>query len=233
MILLLILMKKLTLILLMRKKIAFSVTEFISSFFPKFDSENVIDTWYDIWQSNDNSKYFGYSKKEILDLWEEIRIDASTKGTQLHNDIENYVKNNDESLTKEFLQYLDFEKHYCDFNILESECIVYNEELDICGTIDRISEFEGEYYLFDWKRVKEIRETSDEECFRPIDYLANSNYWKYSLQLNFYKYILEKNYNINISGMYLVQLHPDIENFNVVKVGNLQKEIQMMIDFKR
>jgi hypothetical protein len=61
-----------------------------------------------------------------------------------------------------------------------------------------------------------------------MDYLPNSNYWHYSLQLNMYKRILEKNYNKKIKDMFLVCLHPNNNRFLRIKLKNLDKEIDLL-----
>ena len=45
-----------------------------------------------------------------------------------------------------------------------------------------------------------------------ISHIPYTNFFHYSLQLNVYKRILEKNYNKKVKEMFLVCLHP--ENFN-------------------
>jgi len=47
------------------------------------------------------------------------------------------------------------------------------------------------------------------------------------LQLNTYRYILEKNYGIKITGMFLVCLHPEnpMNNYERIAVHDLRKEV--------
>ena len=53
------------------------------------------------------------------------------------------------------------------------------------------------FYLFDWKRSKQIKkENRYRKGKHPLNHLDDANYWHYALQLNIYKYILEKNYII-------------------------------------
>ena len=60
-----------------------------------------------------------------------------------------------------------------------------------------------------------------------ISHLPDTNFWHYALQLNIYKYILEKNYNKHIGKMVLVCLHPNNLNnsYQLFEVPNLQNEI--------
>ena len=49
-----------------------------------------------------------------------------------------------------------------------------------------------------------------------ISEMHDTNFWHYTLQLNIYRYILETKYNKSVSGLYLVQLHPDVEEGNYI-----------------
>ena len=53
------------------------------------------------------------------------------------------------------------------------------------------------------------------------------------LQLNIYKYILEKNYMKAISSLYLVKLHPDQQNYEVIRIPDLTTEVNLMIKQKK
>jgi len=57
--------------------------------------------------------------------------------------------------------------------------------------------------------------------------MPDSNFWHYALQLNTYKFILEEKYNKKIRDLYLVRLHPDIEEktYELIKLPNLVKEL--------
>ena len=80
---------------------------------------------------------------------------------------------------------------------------------------------DGTYVIYDWKRSKEIKKTNNnnETSTLPIlDYIPNSNYWHYTLQLNIYKRILEINYNIIIDSLYLVIIYPENKNYMKINV---------------
>ena len=62
----------------------------------------------------------------------------------------------------------------------------------------------------------------------PVDHLPNSNYWHYALQLNMYKMILEKNYNVKIVGLYLLCLHPDNSNYHRYEIPELKSEAKSL-----
>lgn len=218
-------------------KVKQSVTEFISQFFKEFDSEKVIEKWYSYWQTNENSKYFGMAKEEISVYWKQVGEESRDRGTQLHKLIEEYETTNEISHSMknlvEFEQYIHFKEEFSNLEILKNEYVIFDEELGVAGTVDCIAKDtqRDELYIFDWKRVKEIKETSQDNALYPLEHLANTNYWKYALQLNMYKYMLEKWYNISINGLYIVQFHEELDNFNVVKVVNMEYEINKILKY--
>ena len=57
-----------------------------------------------------------------------------------------------------------------------------------------------------------------------LSHLSSSDYNKYCLQQNIYKYILEKNYDKKVSSMNLLILHPNYDSYHIVKVNDLPLE---------
>ena len=85
---------------------------------------------------------------------------------------------------------------------------------------------DGSLEIYDWKRSKEIKRTNRWECglTECVSHMPNSNYWLYSLQLNTYKAILERNYGKKVTGMYLVCCHPIRDMFERIRVPALPAE---------
>jgi len=216
-----------------------STTTFIHPLFDKFDSDKIINNMMNSpnWTKN---KYYGMTKQEIIDLWENNKIAAATAGTKLHADIENhYNKVNVDNESVEFNYFINFYNDYK--NLLEpyrTEWIVYDKKFKIAGSIDMVflntKQTNNLGYevldIYDWKRSKEIVKINNfnkwglKNC---VSHLPDTNFWHYALQLNIYKYILEKNYNKHIGKMVLVCLHPNNLNnsYQLFEVPNLQNEI--------
>jgi len=212
-----------------------SVTTFIHQFFPKFETEKIIDKmmnsprWY-------LSKYYGMKKEEIIQLWEDNKNLAAHKGTIMHKDIESYWNDKEfHNNTKEFNYFLNFVKDHKDLKPYRSEWEVYDEELLLAGSIDMIFEDDdGELIIYDWKRSKDIKETNPwEEGLYPLSHIPHANYWHYSLQLNIYKAILEKNYGKKVKEMNLLWLHPKNEKYVKLKVSDFSEEVGKMFDERK
>lgn len=218
-----------------------SVTTWNHSHFEHFNANKVIDKMMASkkWSL---SKYYGMTKEEIKKQWNTTGKDAREAGTKMHFDIECYY--NGETLktiannTIEFSYFLQFAEEVKDLKSYRTEWMIYDEELKIAGSIDMVYENpDGTLDLCDWKRSKEIKtenkfQSALTEC---IKFLPDSNYWHYSLQLNTYKYIIEKNYGKKISGMYLVSMHPDNtdKTYQIFEVGDLQEEIRKLFELRK
>ena len=174
----------------------------------------------------------------IQNKWMELGKEAREKGTALHECIERYL--NDESVpndpvmdTAEFQQFLAFHRSMLDrgYRPLNSETIVYDEHYQICGTIDQLYIKNGQVTIVDWKRTKGISTYAFDNVkgFMPVPHLKNANYYKYALQLNLYKFILEKNYNLDVNQMLLVGFYPTKKQYEEFEVQNFQKEMQFIL----
>jgi len=221
-----------------------SVTTWNHSHFPHFNEDKIINKMMNSpkWSQN---KYYGKTKQEIKEIWEKNRREAAEAGTLMHYDIECFYNNNPpENNSIEYQYFQNFEKERTKvggfgekWKPYRTEWMVYDEVLRLSGSIDMIYEDEnGILKIFDWKRSKEIKKTNPwenatTEC---INHLPNSNYWHYSLQLNTYKAILERNYGKQVDTLCLVCLHPENKNnnFQIIKVPILKQEIDDLFEYR-
>ena len=215
-----------------------SCTTFIHSFFSHFDADKIIDRmtrskgWVD-------SKYYGLTAEQIKERWDQNRDQASAAGTAMHKAIEDFY--NGKSTLEELkespdLQY--FLNFYKDIGHTlkpyRSEWMIFDDQLKLAGSIDFVTENEdGTLNLWDWKRSREIRrDTKWQRGLTPVNHLPDTNYYHYSLQLNLYKAILENNYNKTVNQLALVVMHPDQDDYEVIVVPNLAKEICAILNHR-
>jgi hypothetical protein len=178
---------------------------------------------------------------EIKAGWEKNRDEAATAGTKMHLNIEmfyNQVPVADEDKDCDEWRYFEqFHADYKHLNPYRTEWMVWDTDLKFAGSIDMTFENEdGTIEIYDWKRSKEIKfdnrwQSAKTSCIRHLD---DCNYFHYSLQLNTYKALLEKNYGKTITGMYLVCLHPNNGNksYQRIKVKDLSQEIEDLFDLR-
>lgn len=77
--------------------------------------------------------------------------------------------------------------------------------------------------------------SSEEECYgkAPFDKVPNTNFGHYVLQQNMYAEILRRYYGITVARMYLLRLHPNIEEAQMLLVPDLSREVQVVFDERR
>ncbi len=206
-----------------------SVTTLIHHHFPKFDADSVLKK-----MKNKKEKYPGMTDTEIKKSWDENGKKASASGTKTHKMIENYynrIENDKEDeKSKEYLHFLKFDKEIREkkgFVPYRTEWSIFDGLIDLAGQLDMLYEKEdGTYALYDWKRVKDIKkENAYENGLGKLKHLPHCNYSHYSLQLNVYKRILETRYEMIVSEMCLVVLHPDNETYILEPVYEMKDEI--------
>jgi hypothetical protein len=209
-----------------------SVTTFNHSQFEKFDSSRIIDGMMRS-KKWSQSPYYGMSKEEIQQQWAMNGQEASKAGTKMHYDIECYYNGNDVSNDSvEFVYFLNFVRDYPDLVPYRTEWMIYNTEFRLAGSIDMVfKNSDGTYDIYDWKRCKDIQKVNTWGKFShnsQIEYIPDTNYWHYSLQLNTYQFILEREYGVSIRGLYLVCLHPNKSTYQRIQVPDLQEEVTIL-----
>ena len=218
-----------------------SVTTWNHHHFSKFDADAIIDKMMKSKNMTDPKyKYFGMTREEIKASWDKNRDQASGSGTQMHYDIECYwngMEVNNDSI--EYKWFLRFVKDFPELKPYRTEWMVYYEELKLSGSIDMVFELpDGSLQIYDWKRCKEIVHDSafGKTALTPcISHLPDTNFWHYSLQLNTYKKILEEKYGKQISGLYLICIHPEnpYKTYRRIEVPVLKKEMEDLFKARR
>jgi ATP-dependent exoDNAse (exonuclease V) beta subunit len=181
------------------------------------------------------------TREDIEQMWEANRVQASTAGTQTHYNIECYY--NEMEPDDDSIEYKYFKNFVADFPQLQAyrtEWCVYHEELKLSGSIDMLFKDAdtGEFKIYDWKRAKSIEhenaycKTAITPC---IQHLPDTNFWHYSLQLNVYRRILKEKYDIDVTELALVVLHPDHpdQNYEVIEVSIMDKEMDDLWEVRR
>jgi hypothetical protein len=209
-----------------------SVTTLIERFFP-FDLKRYIER-----KAEEENR----TEEDVLDEYLLMRDEAAEKGTFLHNQIENYLKQTEfDSDSKEFALFLDFyNKEIKPRNLLffDAERMIVSEKYNVAGTIDCLFKKEGkdEYVMLDWKRSKKLIIDGRPRIFgygyalSELNTLDNSSFNRYCLQQNIYKHIAETEYGMKISSMKLVVLHENYSDYHVVDVPIMKREASIILN---
>lgn len=223
-----------------------SVTQFLDSFFTKFHAEEAIEKMMKGWNWPRPEYTWPngapYTAQQIKAKWNATALFSRNKGTWMHYNIERYFNKlgvNEDSVP-ELKQLFEFEEEV----IVPSQIIPYRTEwviaasdpnILLAGTVDFCGRLpDGSYVLIDWKRAKKLGQDAAFNSYgnkakAPIDHLPDSEVQKYFLQLNTYKYILKRYYNMEVSRMILASLHPQNPKYIKVEVPDLEKEVVSMI----
>lgn len=207
-------------------------------------------------------KYTGMSADEIVTLWDEKGRKASERGTLLHSEVEWYLNYEKARPTaKDLPEFQQFLEMYST-EILANDLLPYRtewrlyglpyldgeEETDktsyIPGTADALFIKDGtdkpardmplELELWDWKDSEGLKADKDAKGkgFGPVSHLYDTNYHHYCINLNLYKWMLERHYNVQVSRMVLGVVHPsfaDKGGYQVHQVPVLRQETEDIV----
>lgn len=211
-----------------------SASSLIRKFFPEFDAFGAAR------KLRPSNPLYGMSVDEIVTKWNEKGKEAADKGTILHEQIENFYLGDEYNPTEEFSFFDDFAKDHSFLEPYRCEWRIFDEEFGLAGTIDFVAKNEGKLELYDWKRSKKVinpvngkRIETDKWGKRGIGKLANiddTSYNHYCLQQSLYRFILEKNYGLEVSKMFLVVIHPDYQQYYKVEVPYLKNYVLYMLN---
>ena len=224
-----------------------SCTQFIGGFYEHFDPDTVIANMMRSrkWPA---SPYYGMTAEAIKTQWSDSGTAASGAGTQMHLDIEHYynaepvgnLAGDDYTPTPgpEWDYFQAFERRWRQargFVPFRTEWLVFKEDIKLAGSIDMIyTKPDGTLAIYDWKRTKELKyENKWQKMKAPLDHLPDTNYWHYSLQLNIYRRVLQELYDVVVSELALVVLHPNQTSFRVVKLNMMDDEVEAMMESRR
>ena len=201
-----------------------SVTTFISQFKNEFDSD---------FFSKKIALRDGKTQEQVLSEWKEKAHKSCEIGTAIHKIFEDYVNGkysilNDklifdftelqpeyvlEFTAKSFFAIKFIEKFFITKRLIPiyTEYIVYDENL--AGQIDLICKDKNEnFYILDFKTNEKIEKYSYNKTMKGVfNFLNDSSYYHYCLQLSIYKNMLKE----KIKGLYLV--HIKIDSFEFVE----------------
>lgn len=129
--------------------------------------------------------------------------------------------------TKEWQHFLKFHEEVIVKNrspVYRTEWRLFCEQLKLVGTIDCIATPDpskpSEIIIYDWKRSKEIKRNNPfQRGLVPLQNLEDCNYIHYSLQLNLYKYLLEKSYGFKVLQMAICVFHPNNETYQLIEIS--------------
>lgn len=207
-----------------------SCTTFAKYFFEPFDTIGIANNL-----AGSHPRYMDKSPQELVEQWDE----SAVEGTLVHSEVEKFIKKNAEPVHPKSKNAVKWIKEYI-YEIkryeIYSEVIVYSKELSLAGTIDLLifDKLTSTYKILDWKTNRKINTTSYDNktgCHKATAGLMDCNFIHYSLQLSLYRYILEKYYDLPVSGAAISHLTED--NVLIYKTEYYKAEIEGMLKADR
>lgn len=200
-----------------------TVSTLINRMFPDFDEE--------YWAAR-KAPQLSMTKEEVLQMWKANGEESRQLGTKLHSDIENHFEHGEIVNSKEFQQFLAFMRDHEGIKPYRTEWRIFDDYHMVAGTADMVvKKSTGGYDLYDWKRSKEIKTDGwGKVGFGPLSHVPDCNYMHYSLQLNFYRWILKAYYDLEIDSMYLVVMHPNFGAYKKIQIQNMEQDIEVLLE---
>lgn len=211
-----------------------SVTTVIHKYDEHFDEE-----YWSKYKANE----YGVPQDDVKYAWRFINERATTKGSAIHDYLENLFLNKVFPYPKDLIhkkfgydpvwdEYVQTKKLVDQFYSftknrlipIKTELVVYDKEFLVAGMVDLLvyNVKAGEFQIWDYKtNSADNAFNEDPEKVKylqhPLYLLQNTALDIYSLQLSTYKYIIEKNTNIRLGDSYIVWFSHKNEKFEVKK----------------
>lgn len=178
--------------------------------------------------------------KTITDSWKQNGKLAAELGTRMHANIEHFLLGNTvEDNSPEFGYFLQYNDKMTNAGYIpyRMEMRVFDESISLAGSVDMLWIHKDnvgkpppvKVSLRDWKRSKQITYKNSTKGKGVCSDVPDCNFYHYSLQLNLYKYIMEKYYNISVIDMGLVILYPENPSYVEIPINDLQFKIREMV----
>ena len=224
------------------KPISIGATGLIGQYCNEFDSQGVAEKV---------ATKQGKSVQEILDEWKVKNQVACEKGHLGHlyaqslwsgvNVLEN-IKHCSEAvkIPLELIihQANNFYNDYQDrLEHLYDEYVIGSEEYNLASAIDHlfVSKLTGGLVLVDYKTNSDIHKSERyaKNMKVPLSHLKDFTLNHYYIQLSIYKYLVEKYTNLKIEEMFIVYFSENIENYQIIGIPYLYKEVKNILELRR
>lgn len=225
-----------------------SVTRLIKQFKTTFDKEAA---------ALRVAKRTNTTVKQVLADWELNNLCSTTMGSMLHKYIENFYSNkrvefegpfkglglyekqkiisNLPTLIQYFQNFYNDHKHLL---CIKNELVIGDiNDTRVCGMSDLLcyNTQTNEIEILDFKTNKKMEAKKPYgNLLFPFEDMSAGEVNEYTIQLNIYKYIIEKNTNLKIGKMKLVWFNVCNSNYVVIELEDIQSKIKkMFLEVKR
>lgn len=230
------------------KRINISVTKLIEEYSNTFDKEAIAEKC----AIKENKQVY-----EILNEWEYKNKFACAKGQNGHDKAQTlwsgatYKEDKfdgseafKQSCSKIYEQAINFHNDYKDMLLhIQDEQVIGSDEYDIASAIDHIflNKYTSEAVLVDYKTNSILKGFNDDiknrkytkKMMMPLENINDDSLNHYYIQLSIYKFIVEKYTNIKFGEMFIVYMSEKEENYQIIEVPYLEKEVKKILELRR
>ncbi len=229
-----------------------SVTTWTGQQFGHFDPDTAIKAMMNGRKWKPGHECWGMTPDQIKEKWAQKGRDSAEAGTNLHYSIECFMNCSDTAATHaelaaewgdrpgeaategDWAMFRQYVADLPDMRPYRTEWLVFDDELKISGSIDMVYQnADGSLSIYDWKRVGGLTKEADnwpKYSKNPeLSTLLDNKWWHYALQLNIYRYLLQKNYGVTVRDLTLVQIHPTEESYVLHPLPIMDEEIGILV----
>lgn len=210
--------------------------------------QNVFDEKY--W-SEIKANQYGLKQYQVSRAWDFINKKGTFKGSAIHDYTENIFYNKKfeypkDKIYKEFgfdpiiREYNITKKHVDRFYSdsfgrlipIKAELVIYDKIALIGGMVDMLfyNVKAGEFQIWDWKTNKDFTfDCKERHLLGDLFVLEDCDLEIYSLQLEFYKYIIEKYTSIKLGKSYLVWFSHNNPSYQIIETKDRSFYIDKII----
>lgn len=190
---------------------------------------------------------------QIKAEWEANNLYSTTIGSMLHKYIENYYANKkiayegnlqklsfdhkkkiEETFPKLVSHFLDFYQNNKHLHCVKSEFVVGDlDDTKICGMSDLLcyNENTQELEILDFKTNKKMEKYSKYgKLFYPFEFMTEGELNEYTIQLNTYKYFIEKYTKLKISKLKIIWFNAENDTYKEYVLEDISNQIKLMLD---
>jgi hypothetical protein len=223
-----------------------SVTTLIHKYQEDFDE----DYWSDY-----KSNQYNIPQKHVIRAWNFINKKGTIKGSAIHDYTENLFQNKEfeyplQTIINEFgfdpvwNEYQTTKKHVDKFYKdvhgklipIRTEFVVFDRESLVGGMLDMLfyNVKANEFQIWDWKTNKKFsREEKGRHLLDELCTIEDCDLEVYSLQLEMYKQIIQKNTGITLGKSYIVWFSHNNESYEIMETKDRKYYIDLILEKRK
>ena len=189
---------------------------------------------------------------KLLEEWSYKKIIGTSRGTILHNYLENkwmgkiyddiplddsIIKKEDKDDFNNSIKQLKsqadkFISNHYHLIPIRLEIVLGCDKYKVAGQADALffDSVTQQYHLYDYKTDKKIESSNQFEYFlEPLNYVQNCEFNKYCLQLSIYKYLIESKTDIRISQSNIVWFNHNNDKYKIIPLIDRRNDIEKLL----